>query len=305
MSIANQLFVEKLRQPGMEKLAADRLNGFVRETLYEGSVFAKLIPPQPVSPRDLDRLPAEENGGRAGLRKVIDKEFTDVSAVALDFRTSTSKQYIESSTFNINFHKIGTPIFEITEDELKAKEQPIQSILKNAMTAHIDRVIDETARNAMVEAVTGTSRDATTSDEYIMPRNIVKLINLIESSGAGSAKKKLKVETLLMTQGMWNQLYTWTQSDISSVIGEKYWADGFTYETLNKKRVIVTNKDDMFPTNEVWAFAAPEFLGVHYNLNDDRFEIQRDFDLLRFKAWKTHGAGFGNTSGIARLTFGA
>ena len=300
LSSTNRLFVEKLQNPGHKKQAEERLTNFLRMRVYEDSAWAKILPPKPISAAQCDRIPASEGNGTALLRKVIDKEFTDVSAVGMDFRGRGSTQYVDTDTFNADFYKISSPEFKITEEELRAKELPLQQILKNAITSHIDRTIDVAAHKACVTAVGSTGKDLSTPDDYILPRNLVDLVNAIEGQGGN---KTLEVATLLMTKAMYNQIYKWPQSDISNLVGTEFWADGYKYPKLKGLRIVVTNKSDVFSNDEVWAFVAPEFLGVHYEMNDDRFEIQKDWSTLSFMGWKTHSSTIGNAEGVARMRF--
>lgn len=297
----NRMFVEKLSTPAHKKQAEERLQGFLRLRVYEDSVWSKVCPPQPISPSQCDRIPSSEGNGVALLRKVIDKEFVDVIATSMDFRGKGTPQYVENDTYNVDFYKISSPIFQITEGELRAKEIPLQQMLKHAITSHIDRAIDIAARRSWIAALaTTTGKDLTTDDDYILPRSLVDLVNALEGPGG---IRTLEGATVVMTKWMHNQLYKWPSSDTGALVGTEYWRDGYKYPTLKGLRIVITNKSDVFPNNEVWCFAAPAFLGTHYELNDDRFEIQKDFDLIRMKGWKTHGAAVGNNEAVARMTF--
>lgn len=301
-SNTNRLFVEKLKNDGHRKLAEERLTGFLRLRVYEDSFWAKILPPKQISPAQCDRIPSSEGGGTALLRKIIDKEFVDVSATGMDFRGRGTTQYVDTDTYNVDFFKISSPEFIITEEELRAKEIPLQSMLKHAITSHIDRKIDEAAYAAILAAVGATvGKNLTTPDDYILPRNIVDLVNSLEGNGGN---RTLEAATLLMTKAMYNQIYKWPQSDISNLVGTDFWADGYKYAKLKGLRVVVTNKSEILPNNEVIAFTSPDFLGSHFEMNDDRFEIQKDYSLIKMMGWKTHASTIGNNEAVARMRFG-
>lgn len=293
----NRIFVENIRDPGLRKEAEERSQAYLKLRVYEDSFMARVMPPKPISPSQCDRTLESPTL----LRKIIDKEYTDVKAVTMDFRGKGSYKFIETEQYAVDFHKIESEEYHITEGELRAKEQPVQSLIKHHTAREIQRVMDTTFKTAMDAAVAATGKVINVSEDIILPSNITKLRNLLDVD----AQTPLVAATLLMNQGQFNNVDVWPQAGVDNGMGQEYWRDGYRYDTIFRLRVVKTIKTDLIPLNEVWAFAAPEFLGHHLTFNDDRFQIKTEWDDIAWKAWKTHGAAIGNVRAVAKMILGS
>jgi len=295
----NRIFVENIRDPGLRKEAEERSQAYLKLRVYEDSFMARILPPKPISPSQCDRTLESPSL----LRKIIDKEFTDVSATSMDFRGAGDYKFVETEQYPVDFHKIESEEYHITEGELRAKEQPVQSLIKHHTAREIQHVMDDTfitAINAIVDAAAAGTQDITVDEDIILPNNITKLRNLLD----GRSTYPLTAATLLMTQAQFNNVDVWPQAGVDNGMGQEYWRDGYRYDTLFRLRVVKTIKADLIPNNVVYVFTAPEFLGHHLTFNDDRFQIKTEWDDIAWKGWKTHGASIGNNFAVARMTLG-
>lgn len=295
----NRIFLEHLNDPELKKQAEERSMAFLKSQVYEDTFMEKILPSKSISPAQCDRTESS-SGSPSMLRKIIDKEFTDITAVAMDFRGKGDYRYVETDTYAVDFYKIESPEYHITEGELRAKEQPIQDLIKHHTSKAIDEVIDRSFIAAVDAAIAldAANQAISVPDSTILPTNIVKLRNLLD----GRTTKRLKAATLLMTQAQFNQVFTWPQAMIANGLKEDFWKDGFRYDMIDGLRVVVTIKADIVPNNVVYCFTAPEFLGHHYTFNDDRFQIRTEWDDIAWKAWKTHGASIGNSYSCVKMT---
>jgi len=292
----NRIFVENLRDPSMLKEAEERSQAYLKLRVYEDSFLSRIIPPKPISPSQCDRTVDSPTL----LRKIIDKEFTDVTATTMDFRGAGDFQFVETEQYPVDFYKIESPEFHITEGELRAKEQPIQSLIKHHTARHIQERMDSVFIDAVEAILTANPSQAITdTSDIILPKNLTNLRNVIDGRSDGFPQV---CATLLMTQAQYNNIATWPQTGVDNGMGAEFWRDGYMYDKVLNLRVVKTIKANLIPNNVVYAFVAPEFLGHHLTFNDDRFQIRTEWDDISWKAWKTHGAAIGNNYGVAKLT---
>jgi hypothetical protein len=293
----NRIFVDNIRDPAMRKEAEERAQAYLKLRVYEDSFLSRILPPKPISPSQCDRTLESPTM----LRKIIDKEYTDVTATVMDFRGKGNYKFIETAQYAVDFHKIESEEYHITEGELRAKEQPVQSLIKHHTARQIQEVMDRTFINAIEAILAANPTQAITdSSDIILPSNITKLRNVLD----GRATFPQVAATLLMSSAQFNNMAVWPQAGVDNGMGQEYWADGYKYDKLYGLRVVKTIKSNLVPNNKVYAFVAPEFLGHHLTFNDDRFQIKTEWDDIAWKAWKTHGAAIGNNFGVASLTLG-
>lgn len=294
----NRIFVENIQDPTMRKEAEERSQAYLKLRVYEDSFLSRIIPPKPISPSQCDRTLE----GPTLLRKIIDKEYTDVAATVMDFRGKGDYKFVETDQYAVDFHKIESEEFHITEGELRAKEQPVQSLIKHHTAREIQEVMDSTFITAVEAILTANpTQEIDVSDDIILPRNITRLRNLLD----GRTSFPLTAATLLMSQAQFNNVDTWPQAGVDNGMSQDYWRDGYRYDSLFRLRCVKTIKTNLVPENVVYAFVAPEYLGHHLTFNDDRFQIKTEWDDIAWKAWKTHGAAIGNNFGVVKMNLGA
>lgn len=294
----NRIFLEHLQDPSMKKIAEDRSMAFLKQRVYEDSFMEKILPSKPISPSQCDRTESSSAGSPL-LRKIIDKEFIDVTATTMDFRGKGQYKYVETDTYSIDFHKIESEEYHVTEGELRAKEQPVQDLIKHHTARKIDEVMDTTFIAAVEAALVSSGQFVTSPDATILPRNLTRLRNILDGR---DGRRPVLAATLLMTKAQFNNVYTWPQSAIDNGLKEDFWRDGYKYDMLAGLRVVTTTKTHIVPNDVIYCFTAPEFIGHHYHFNDDRFEIRKEWDDIAWKAWKTHGAAIGNNYCVSKIT---
>ncbi len=298
----NRIFVENIRDPGLRKEAEERSQAYLKLRVYEDSFLSRIIPPKPISPSQCDRTLESPTL----LRKIIDKEYTDVVATQMDFRGKGDYKFVETEQYAVDFYKIESEEYHVTEGELRAKEQPVQSLIKHHTAREIQEVMDSTFISAVeaiianAEATLPGSQLITVSDDIILPRNITRLRNLLD----GRSTFPLTAATLLMSQSQFNNVDVWPQAGVDNGMGQDYWRDGYRYDTLYRLRTVKTIKTNLVPENVVYCFTAPEFLGHHLTFNDDRFQIKTEWDDIAWKGWKTHGASIGNNFAVVKMVLG-
>ncbi len=300
----NQVFIDALNDKEMSKEAAEQAAEYLKLQIYEDSFMERILPAQSISPMQCDRDPNSPN-----YQVVIDKEFTDVLAVTTNFRGRSDYEYVETERYAVKFHKIESREYTLTEGELRGMRQPVQNLIRHHIAYHIRKKMDELFIGMSNGAVaqSGFELDLSgTNEDRLTPDILVDFRNLIDDQSPGY----LEAATLLMTRKQYNYISTWIQNNTTGAntapgmaggLGTEFWRDGYKYDQLFGLRVVVTTKSDLLPSNEMFLYTQPEYLGHHFTFNDDRFSIQHEHDIMRWKGFRTFGAAIGNANAVAKL----
>lgn len=304
----NEVFLQAIQDESMLKEAESKGAEYLKLQIYEDSFMERILPAQSIAPEQCDRDVNSPN-----YQVVIDKEYTDVTAVTTSFRGRSDYQYVETERYAVQFHKIESPEYSVTEGELRGMRQPLQNLIRHHIAYYIRKKMDESFIGMCNHAVSssGLEIDRTgTGDDQISPELLIDLRNLID--GQNEDGRYLKASTLLMTQPMYNTISNWVQSNTSAGAGtqpgmaggltSEFWRDGYKYDQLFGMRVIKTMKSDLISEKELFLFTEPEYLGHHFTFNDDRFSIEHQHDILRWKGFRTFGSAIGNENAVAKLT---
>lgn len=155
---------------------------------------------------------------------------------------------------------------------------------------------DVIANTAAVSAAAGVY------EELIYPLqkdDLSKLFQLFP--GRGERGSRLRCDQFLMTDTDFEDINTWVQADLGDKIVGETVVDGFKYGTLLGRRFVRTLKTDILRPGNIYAFAAPEFLGGFLVLNKTKFYADKERNRISFEAWETIGMYFGNVAGIRKL----
>jgi hypothetical protein len=257
-------------------------------------------------------------------------------AMALTFRGRPEARYIRGARYEIPFFTISSEKFEKTEQELLAYEMPITKVIednsvKDMQTAqdrvflgHIESAVQTTQEGvsgvsgnmlsgsmlgfnssnvragnvAPLTIVKGEGAMARTTDDFvaqpIQRGDFIDFFNLLDGT-------YLKFERMLMTEPDWNDVCRWTLDDFGDKLQSETTVDGYKYNQLIGRKVIRTIKTDLLRTGLLHGFAAPEFLGDAYILNETKFYIDKIVNLITWQAWRDIGVGIGNIRSTVKL----
>jgi hypothetical protein len=297
--LLNQVFADHLDTPeGLEKLGEVGGN-YIQQKLRETSFARQIIPPLNVTVSDVTRSVDHD-----GFVKIIDKE-PDSAALAINFLGEPAHKYLSGERYQVNFYRIASDLFSKDETELLAYNYPVTKVIEQNSVKDIQTIEDTNFLTAVDAAITisGYSSNVTGTSQKLNKTALKTLINLVE--GTNTAGEALKVETLLMGQKTWNDLLEWNNTLLGNDLLGEVTKDGYTYKTLLGRKVVVSIKNDLFVSSakpSVYAFAAPQFLGNFFILNQTKFVVKKDFNIISFKGWEDIAMGIGNVRGTARIT---
>jgi hypothetical protein len=295
--IANEEFLNLIKTAeGTEELVEQTTN-YLRLRLREEGFMRRILWPQVISAAELDRAVDH----RSPI-KIIDIEPNPKTPVAIpiDFRGSTETTYVVGDRYAITFYKIETKEQQFKEGELLTIKMPITQVLQEILLKEIQWAEDYNFVKASDAAAQVSGNNVTVTGNPANPvldkAHLVKLMQQL-------ATKSLKAETFLIPYSLFVTVLQWDYANLGSDLLKEVTIDGYKYTTLLGKKFIVTIKNDIVPGNVVYCYTEPKFLGHAFTLEEDvKFEIQKNYDLIKFKAWETIGAGIGNANAVAKLT---
>jgi hypothetical protein len=267
---------------------AEAGGAFVRQKLRELSFARRIIPPVMVTKEDCQR--SEDHDG---LVKVIDKE-PDSQAMPLSFRGQPEARYIDGPRYTVKFFTISSERFEKTEQELLSYEMPITKVIEENSVKDIQKVEDTTFKRYIDLAITASGQTQNIADTTIEKTGIAALVRLI-------VLKQLKLDCILMTQADFADVLAWDANDFGDRVQSEVVIDGYKYETILGYKLVTTIKDDIIDEGKFYGFAAPQFLGNFFVLNQTKFWVDKEANLISFQSWEDIAMGIGNINGVAEI----
>jgi len=287
----NHLFVSKLdTEDGIQK-AAQAGGAFIREKLREVSFVRKILPPQVVTKVDLQRSVNHDT-----LVKIDDIEPRS-AAMVLNFRGKPTNRYIVGQRFEIPFFKISSEKFSKNEAELMAYNFPITKVIEDNSIKDIQYQEDSKFLeyiNAAI-AITGKSVVTPTGITRFDRINFTQLCKMIDGD-------ELAVGCVLCHKVDYDDFLVQDGWKIGTDLAGEITVNGYKYNTILGHKLVVSIKTGLIQPGTVYVFADPKYLGNFYVLNDTKFFIKKEADMISWQSWELVGLGMGNIRGTAKLT---
>ena len=300
--LMNETFLSYLETPGMEKRALDAVVDYTRYRMREEGFYRRILPPIQVSNDDLDQQVDTDKPV-----KIIEREPDSPAAISIPFATLPMNLYVRGQKYRVTFDRIVTPRFTKDVDELRTYRMDIRQILSdNAikdMLAEEDRKFIAACNAAMGSAANttvsqsglvqwetiygGITRDTLQDAFKILPRTI----------------SRLEVGTCLINNLTIRELMKFGREEMGGDFSQDVFKNGWTEQNFMNARWIISIKQDLVPTDSVFMFADPKFVGKNFILEDTTLYIDRKAYMLEFFAYETLGGAIGNTNSIARADF--
>lgn len=284
----NNMFIEQLdTAEGLTKSAAAGAN-YIRTKIRENGVFRRILPPTVVTPNELQG--ATDHDTLIFLRDIEH----DSKAMALNFASEADENYLQGKRYSIPFYKIESEKFVKSEGELLAYKYPVTKVIEENSVKDIQAVEDFRFIDHAEAAVTLTGKRIVSSATIMDRAAINSLVKMIDYD-------QLSVDCILMNNVDYDDYLIQPATEVGSPLASEITVNGYKHPTVLGRRLVVTNKHDMVLPGEAWAFTAPAYLGDFLILNDVKFWIKKEADLVMWKSWEYVGGGFGNVRSIAKI----
>lgn len=284
----NNLFIERLdTNVGHEKVAAAGA-AFVRSKIREVGFARRILPPESVTRSDLQRSDSHDT-----LIKVVDIEH-DSAAMAVNFAGEADEHYIQGKRYSIPFFKIESEKFSKSEAELLAYDYPVTKVIEENSIKDIQAVEDEKFIEYAESAISITGKRIVSTATAVDRKEMNSLFKMIDAD-------ELSVGCVLMNTVDYDDWMIQPASEIGDALATEITVDGYKYQKIMNRKLVVTNKTKMVAPGDIWAFTEPAYLGNFFILNDVKFWIKKEADMIVWKTWEYIGEGFGNIRSIAKI----
>jgi hypothetical protein len=284
----NNLFIERLdTTDGLQKTAAAG-SAFVRAKLREIGFARRILPPESVTRADLTRSTDHDT-----LVKIVDIEH-DSKAMAVNFAAEATENYLQGKRYALPFFKIESEKFVKSEGELLAYDYPVTKVIEENSIKDIQRVEDVKFIEYAEAAVGVTGKRLVSTATSLDRRELTNLFKMIDYD-------QLTVGCVLMNTVDYDDYLIQPATEIGSALASDITVNGYKYQSILNRKLVVTNKHDIVSPGEVWAFTDPAYLGNFFILNDVKFWIKKEADLVLWKTWEYVAEGFGNIKAVAKI----
>lgn len=301
--IVNEAIFSKLasRDPHLVKEAEDAINAYTRTKMREDGFFRRIMPPLPITNDELDRQVSTDKPV-----KVVDKEPDSPAAISIPFATLPMNHYIRGPRYAVTFDRIATPRFTKDVDELRTWIMDIRQVLSD--NAIKDMLAEEdgkflTAVNTILVGAGSTVPTSGTVQWENISGGITRDTLWDSMKIMPATPSRLEVHTCLINNITIKDVCKFGRDEMGGDFSQDIMKDGWTEQEFMGKRWLITIKQDLVPTNRVYHFADPKFIGKHYSLEDTTMFVRREAYFIEFFAYQTSGATIGHTSGITATTF--
>jgi hypothetical protein len=284
----NNLFVERMDTSDGQMKTAQAGQAYVRSFLREHAFSRKILPTESVTRSDLTRSTRHDT-----LMKIVDFEHPSTAAV-VNFRSAGRERYLQGKRYAIPFFKVESDLFVKNEAELLAYEYPITKVIEENSIKDIMAVEDSVFMNVCNGAVTTSGKKIVSTDTTVTRSNLIKLVKMIDVD-------KLQSTLFLMSNVDFDDWHVQPATDIGSPLASEIVTKGYQYDSILRRKVVVTNKTDLLTPGHIFAFTDPQFLGNFFILNDVKFWIKKEADKVFWKSWEYVGMGIANLRSISKI----
>ncbi len=283
----NKSFIDKV-EGGMTKEAEAALSAFVRQKLRETGFARQILPPVALTSAELDRQTTDEP------TVIVEKE-PNSEAASFTFAARPRMRYFKAPRYPVNFTKIETKEFVKSKFELATYRTNISKIIQDNSVRDMQKVEDEILYQ-------GSLAVATNAGNVITATGGMTVQNLMLGVQA-MAKNQLPLGCILMTQSLYASLLTQPATQLGSPLASDLTSGRSDLNNFFGFPILTTIKNDIVPDTQALFFAAPNYLGQFYCLQDATMFVKTERDMFSFSGYESVGVGLGNTNGVVVVNF--
>lgn len=283
----NQSFLDKLDQ-GLEKEAGVAMSAFVRQKLREDGFTRKILPPTMITAAELDRQLTEEP------TVIVEKE-PDSVAANLPFLSRPTPRYFAGARYPVTFQKIQSAEFSKSKFELATYRTDIRTVLQENSVKDLQKQEDQNFYNNVISVASSNSSVYNIGGGFTIPSMMQAAKYLLG--------KQVPIGSILMTQSMYADYLKQPATQVGSELASALTSGEKTLDNFFGFKIIVTNKNDILPDNQVIIFTATQYLGQSYLLQDATVFLKTEADIVNFTTYESIGVGLGNINGVVVANF--
>jgi len=312
---ANQVVRQHIDQmefnPESTIKVARATSDYIRMKLREEGFLRKILPAQTITGDDLTKQVSTDKPS-----KVVELEPDSPGAMSIPFGEFPSGTYIYGKRWLVTFSRIATPMFNKDVAELHDYDLDIRQVISD--NALKDLQAEEDGK--FIQTINSLLSNDTMNQDQSVPygpggapitlwktlsggltrENVVEAKKLMMAAGA-----RLRPQTALVNQKTGIEFEKWTREEVGGDMAQNILVNGWASEATKwcSLNWITTIKDDLVPNNSMFLFAAPEFLGRLYFLEDTTMFVKREGPMLSWYAYEMLGGGIANAAAVSRVDF--
>lgn len=318
----NENFMQKLESSeGKQKLASGGTS-YIRDRLREVCFVDKIVPPEGITAGDRQ---VQVSVNHDTLVAIVELE-PQSRAMSLTFRGQPTARFIRAPRMEVPFFTISSEKYEKTEQELLAYRMPVTKVIEDNSVKDLQEVKDreflrhvESACQALqTEANSGATALHTSTYDAVVKKSIIKGLGALQASTDDFTVRpilrpdlvnlfklmdgeRLRSERFIMTEPDFDDILAWTLSDNGDKLQSETAVDGYKYNTLLGRKLIRTIKTDILRIGNVYCFAAPEFFGKNFILNNTKFYIDKIANMITWQSWMDVALAVVNVAAVRKL----
>jgi len=301
---------------------------YIKMKLREEGFLRKILPGQTITGDDLNKQVVTDKPS-----KIVELEPDSPGAVSIPFGEFPEGTYIHGKRWLVTFSRIATPMFNKDVAELHDYDLDIRQVISDNslkdLQAEEDGKLIQACNNIMSTIASSGVTDmkaGTTITELGLGTNSAPLWYNGSASGAAGSEPTLSRENLIDAKKRMSRTDSrlvpemalcntrtamhfegWNRDHVGGDAAQSLMIDGWAgnYDSWAGLKWITTIKDDLVPDGSVFFFAAPEYLGRLYFLEDTTMYVKREGPMISFFAYEMLGGGIANTAAVSRTDFDA
>lgn len=333
--LVNDKFFQKVASNDLDK-AAEVATDYTRVTLREEGLLRKILPPQSITAGELDKqLDTDEPV------KIVDREVPQPLSITVGFATLPKNRIMRGERYRVDFARLLSPNYFQDVRRLEQYDYDIRNVFKeNAIKDHmtaedvpffdeVDGIVTPASlpttgswadtKADMVSPVTGkiqyydfthASRNPIGSSAGFTKDAVVESFKILsrgftpgtDTLGKNQTPIRLNTDLVVMNVNTGREYLKMTHTNIGDAATEMF-KNGLTMTTILGHKHLFTMKDDIIPDGEAYYFAAPQFLGKFYELEQPTMFVDRRAFMIEFFIYSCIGATIGNPFGLAKVKF--
>ena len=298
----NQTIVNSLSSdvPAIRKEAQDGLGDYLRIRAREDGFLRSILPPIAISHDDLDRQRDTFKPVR-----VEDMEPSSPAAISVPFGTSPVDHFVRGPRYSIMFDRIMSRRFATDKNDLLTYNMNINQILENLLLKDI--MAEEDRKWILVSNTTVGTLNAINAElgarQFISVGALDRVTLAHARKGLPSTNRHLNPSVALINNILIWDVAALDRTEIGGDLAEELFINGFAERTIFGTKWLITIKTDLVADDEMYQYAAPEYLGRFYTLDDITVSTKFEDYWIEFFAYESIGASLANTAAVAKVTF--
>lgn len=300
--VQNENTINGLRSQSdvLRKEAKEGVDSWLRLKIREDGFGRKIFNPINVSPSDFDR---QVDTPKPVIVK--DMEPSSAGAYSVPFGTTPNQAYIKAPRYRVMFDRLMTQRYYADTNELLTFDMDIRQIMYDFMLkdlmAEEDRKIIAVANT--IVGTKNTVNSALGACRYVEAGAMSRTSLVHAMKGMPASNRNLNPSTALI-----NNITVWDVVGLDRTaaggdLAQDMLLNGFAQRKMLGLNWAITIKKDLVPTNTMFQFTEPKYLGDFFILDDVTISTKNEDFMIEFFAYECLGATIQNIAAVTRVDF--